>query len=90
MERHDKIAEKERRSVSRRNAQEKNTETIRQFCSMICTLCPVEFTSFANVKQHYRTEHNQNGFLECCNKKYTKLHRVLEHCTRHFNPQKKQ
>lgn len=83
-----KKEEANRKKKSRKINQEKNTDMIRQFFSMTCTLCPTEFTSFLHVKQHYRIVHKQPGFLECCKKKYTRLHKVLDHCSRHLNPQK--
>lgn len=88
MERHNKKTEKEVKSALRKSMEEKNTEIIRQYCSMICSLCPIEFTSFTHVKVHYRTVHKLSGFVECCKKKYTKLCRILEHCSRHFNPER--
>lgn len=61
-------------------------EKIRQWCRMECSLCSTTFYRFPDVKIHYRNEHSTNGYIICCNKKFFRRVRVLEHIARHINP----
>lgn len=61
---------------------------IRNWCEMHCTKCPELFDGFTfkEVKVHYDKEHGINGFLLCCDKKFFRRVRALEHIARHINP----
>lgn len=61
-------------------------ELIRNWCDMQCTQCSKMFHRFPEVKTHYRDEHNCNGFITCCKRKFFRRVRVLEHIGRHINP----
>lgn len=63
-------------------------DLIRNWCQMKCTKCPELFDGFTfrDVKIHYNKEHDMNGFLLCCHKKFFKRVRALEHIARHINP----
>ncbi|XP_055526848.1 zinc finger protein 836-like [Wyeomyia smithii] len=56
-------------------------------CRMICEVCSEEFESFRLLKQHYSRAHNQNGYVKCCNLRFTYLYRLKEHLTVHINPE---
>lgn len=85
LQKHEKEAEKKRKIASSASINEQKMKLILKVFNMTCTLCPTEFTSFVHVKQHYKTEHNQAGFLVCCNRKFMRLHRVVDHCASHCN-----
>lgn len=61
-------------------------QQIRDIVKMQCDICSEVFFLFRDAKYHYRTQHDQNGYLCCCDKKYFKRARVLEHIQRHINP----
>lgn len=61
-------------------------ELIRSWCNMQCTQCTKTFYVFPEVKVHYRNEHQSNGFVVCCNRKFFRRVRILEHISRHINP----
>lgn len=63
-------------------------DLIRNWCQMKCTKCPELFNgcTFKDVKVHYSKEHEMNGFLLCCEKKFFRRVRALEHIARHINP----
>ncbi|KAG4079998.1 hypothetical protein HA402_006310 [Bradysia odoriphaga] len=63
-------------------------DLIRNWCQMQCTKCTESFASFTfkDVKNHYHKEHDINGFLVCCRKKFFRRIRALEHIARHINP----
>lgn len=53
---------------------------------MECDLCPTPFSTYRDVKKHYRSVHKINGYLKCCDKKFTKQYRALNHCAWHRDP----
>lgn len=59
---------------------------IRSILNMKCDLCHVTFNIFRESKSHYRDEHNINGYLICCEKKFFKRNQLIEHLQRHINP----
>lgn len=61
-------------------------ELIRNWCNMECTKCTEKFCVFPEVKVHYHNVHQSNGYLVCCNKKFFRRIRILEHIARHMNP----
>lgn len=65
----------------------KDDELIRSWCKMQCTLCDKTFYRFPDAKKHYRDEHQANGFVICCKKKFFRRIRALEHIQRHLDPE---
>ncbi|XP_055531567.1 transcription factor grauzone-like [Wyeomyia smithii] len=56
-------------------------------CRMICEVCSEEFESFGLLKRHYSRAHNQNGYVRCCNSRFSYLNRLKEHLRVHVNPE---
>lgn len=59
-----------------------------KYVEMKCDLCTQrEFPSFSDVQRHFWAEHDQNGYVRCCNRKFRRLARILQHCRWHENPE---
>jgi hypothetical protein len=52
---------------------------MRKFADMACDLCGEDFTTMADAMGHYRTVHRTTGYLKCCDKKFKKRCRLLDH-----------
>lgn len=59
-----------------------------KYVQLKCDLCSDRtFRSFSDVHRHYWDEHEQNGYVMCCNRKFRRLARILQHCRWHENPE---
>lgn len=59
-----------------------------KYVQLKCDLCSDrEFRSFPDVQRHFWDEHEQNGYVRCCNRKFRRLARILQHCRWHENPE---
>lgn len=63
---------------------------ISQFFSITCKDCPdLKFPKFGLYKCHMRSQHGQSwSYVTCCNTKFDKRHRLLEHISYHQDPDK--
>lgn len=75
------------------NSDDSSTDTkhkkyrLADFFTMRCDLCDdVQFSTFQNAKQHYRTVHEIKGYLMCCDKKFMKPRTIDDHLRWHTNP----
>uniref|UniRef100_A0A1A9WJ79 Transcription factor grauzone n=1 Tax=Glossina brevipalpis TaxID=37001 RepID=A0A1A9WJ79_9MUSC len=59
---------------------------IARFTSLHCEVCNEEATNFTALKGHMRAEHSMNGYVRCCNKKFTERALLIEHIQTHLNP----
>lgn len=44
------------------------------------------YESFADIQNHFLDIHQQNGYIICCNRKFRRIGRILQHCIWHENP----
>lgn len=52
-----------------------------------CKVCPAQLHSLAQAIEHYRDQHQMdNGYLECCNRKFNKRAALVNHVRWHLNP----
>lgn len=59
-----------------------------KYVQLKCDICSDrEFHSFSDVQRHFWAEHDQNGYVRCCNRKFRRLARILQHCRWHENPE---
>lgn len=65
----------------------KNNALVRRHFKMCCDICDVPYDTFVDAKKHHLDVHKQKGYLMCCEKKFSKLYSVLQHCKWHDNPQ---
>lgn len=61
-------------------------QQIRDFFKMRCEICNLCFHTMREAQQHYRNSHNQVGYLVCCEKKFFRRWKALDHMRLHINP----
>lgn len=71
-----------------RTSKEKSDAQIKEFVNLNCDICKTsaQFNSFKELQEHYNLEHNQRGYVECCDKKFYRKDRLMNHITNHIYP----
>lgn len=71
-----------------RTSKEKSDAQIKEFVNLICDICKssTQFNSFKELQEHFNSEHNQRGYVECCDKKFYRKDRLMNHITNHIYP----
>lgn len=63
-----------------------NDLLIQKFFAMVCEICTEPLQSFAHAKNHFQSIHQRTVSLRCCQKPFTKLYRMVQHCRWHEDP----
>ncbi|XP_031638313.1 transcription factor grauzone-like [Contarinia nasturtii] len=76
-------------SVTTVNVLDEDNKRLLSYVQMKCDVCSDDrvYDSFADIQTHFLDIHNQNGYIICCNRKFRRIGRVLQHCTWHDNPE---
>lgn len=76
-------------SVTTVNVLDEDNKRLLSYVQMKCDVCSDDrvFDSFSEIQNHFLDIHNQNGYIMCCNRKFRRIGRVLQHCTWHENPE---
>lgn len=71
-----------------RISREESDAQIKEFVNLICDICKTSspFNSFKELQEHFNSEHNQRGYVECCEKKFYRKDRLMNHITNHIYP----
>lgn len=71
-----------------RTSKEKSDAQIKEFVNLVCDICKnsTQFNSFKELQEHFKWEHNQRGYVECCDKKFYRKDRMINHITNHIDP----
>lgn len=71
-----------------RTSKEKSDAQIKEFVNLVCDICKTstQFNSFKELQEHFNAEHNQRGYVECCDKKFYRKDRLMNHITNHIYP----
>lgn len=66
-----------------------DTQKLLRYVQLKCDICSDNrtFESFSDVQVHFSDAHNRAGYVICCNRKFRRIGRVLQHCTWHDNPE---
>lgn len=66
-----------------------DTQKLLRYVQLKCDICSDNrtFESFSDVLVHFSDAHNRTGYVICCNRKFRRMARVLQHCTWHDNPE---
>lgn len=64
-----------------------NREDLKKYFNMYCELCNYPIRNLTVAVEHYRQEHDQVGYMTCCDKKFFKENRIMQHCMWHENPE---
>lgn len=59
---------------------------MRDYFDMKCKICGLELESIRMAKTHYRNDHQQKGYIVCCNRKYYRRFQAVDHVMQHINP----
>lgn len=76
-------------SVTTASVLDENNKRLLSYVQMKCDVCSDDraFESFAEIQTHFLDTHQQTGYIICCNRKFRRIGRVLQHCTWHDNPE---
>lgn len=79
---------RENKPSSERNESKRAAEDqqIRDFFKMSCDICRLNFQTMREAMRHYRKNHQQAGYLVCCEKKFFRRCLALDHIRLHINP----
>lgn len=59
-------------------------QKIRNYVDVRCHVCGEEYLTFHRLKKHVKKNHaGEQGFLVCCNKKFTRRYELIEHLEKH-------
>ncbi|ETN66522.1 hypothetical protein AND_001688 [Anopheles darlingi] len=82
-----KLEEGKKRSMKQKSARiREEDERLKQFYSMTCEICSVQLKSFLLLQRHCREAHNQRGYVECCNQKFYRRFKLIDHLSFHTTP----
>lgn len=76
-------------SVTTASVLDENNKRLLSYVQMKCDVCSDDraFESFSEIQTHFMDRHHQTGYIICCNRKFRRIGRVLQHCTWHDNPE---
>ncbi|KAJ6649835.1 Transcription factor grauzone [Pseudolycoriella hygida] len=66
---------------------DKEHEMIRNRFIMQCDLCSAPYKIFRDAQLHHLEAHNQAGYLYCCDRKFFKMYKAVQHCVWHDDPE---
>ncbi|KAG4078967.1 hypothetical protein HA402_010919 [Bradysia odoriphaga] len=66
---------------------DKENEMIRNRFLMQCDLCAEPYALFRDAQLHHLKAHNQAGYLYCCDRKFFKMYKAVQHCIWHDDPE---
>ncbi|XP_054740737.1 transcription factor grauzone-like isoform X1 [Anastrepha obliqua] len=87
---------KRKQSEQKREPKQKNKprhktsdydDFIAQHFKLVCFLCQKSLTDFREVKIHYREQHQIDGYVKCCGKKFLKRGILVDHIYFHNDPE---
>lgn len=61
-------------------------QQIRDYFTMNCDVCGDHFNTFLDIQNHFKEKHQIVGYLACCGKRLKRRGAVLDHISRHVNP----
>lgn len=59
---------------------------IMEYFSLACKKCDYESVTLPQLLAHTKRAHGEEGFVECCDRKFSRRFKVLEHIEWHTNP----
>jgi hypothetical protein len=79
-------AKKEKESDEKYTAEE---AALKNYILTFCDKCQKPFTDLTwdGIKTHYKEKHKIIGYITCCNRKFYKKSKIMEHSARHMNPE---
>lgn len=74
--------------IKARMTKDKADTQIKEFVSLVCDICQDnhQYLTFKDVQEHYQHKHQLRGYVTCCDKKFLRKDRLMNHITIHINP----
>lgn len=75
--------------LNTRTTKAKGDAQIREFVSLCCDICEKrpQFDTFKKLQFHYESKHECRGYINCCEKKFYRKDRLMNHIINHINPE---
>ncbi|XP_062552818.1 zinc finger protein 234-like isoform X2 [Armigeres subalbatus] len=76
-------------SIKKRNLQTKGNDSFPQHMSLYCNICgdsSEHFDNFSKLLKHFKETHETRGYAVCCDRKFFRKDRLLDHFALHINP----
>lgn len=75
--------------LNTRTTKAKGDAQIREFVSLCCDICEKrpQFDTFKKLQFHYESKHDCRGYVNCCEKKFYRKDRLMNHIINHINPE---
>lgn len=75
--------------LNTRTTKAKGDAQIREFVSLCCDICEKrpQFDTFKKLQFHYESKHECRGYVNCCEKKFYRKDRLMNHIINHINPE---
>lgn len=70
-----------------RSTYDREHEMIRNRFLLQCDLCGEPYCTFRDAQLHHLKAHNQAGYLYCCDRKFFKMYKAVQHCIWHEDPE---
>ncbi|GAB0094665.1 hypothetical protein DMENIID0001_099870 [Sergentomyia squamirostris] len=83
----EEIPKSPKRKRHNKETSEENQRKIEEFFKMDCNICEKSFVKLRDLEIHYRKIHNRKGYVVCCNVKFNRPSKILEHLDLHMNPE---
>ncbi|XP_055388163.1 transcription factor grauzone-like isoform X2 [Condylostylus longicornis] len=61
-------------------------EQIREIKTLNCNSCYEKISTFSKLKKHMNEVHGENGYVVCCERKFYKRYKFVNHLQAHLNP----
>lgn len=65
---------------------EEHEESIRKFASLQCEKCQKQLSGWYDSREHYKSKHQEKGFVRCCGRKIERAGEIIEHINWHRDP----
>lgn len=86
----EEVIPKRRRKIKKTKSTDetraKEEELIKRYYTFRCDVCSKETTNFKALLDHFRESHKTSGYIKCCNKKLYRRCRLLDHISKHQDP----
>lgn len=61
-------------------------DQISDFYKLDCDLCGQKFQKFLSLNRHYKIKHKVRGYVTCCEKKFNRRFKIIQHLQYHRDP----
>ncbi|XP_053685528.1 transcription factor grauzone-like isoform X2 [Sabethes cyaneus] len=84
---HQTVEHKKKKNNKSNEEQKREDELLQDFYKFVCEICEDSVPDFPSLRRHFRKNHNLNGYIRCCKRKFFRRCYLLEHIEKHVNPE---